>query len=114
MAKYQGITFEKMCEYERDVLESALNRRRREYLEDDGVWVSSPCTKEESIEIGLAVYDEIVYQANEFLYASRALELVMRNHGLELGKDYTLQEYMRALDEVKQQDGQVPTIRIIK
>ena len=95
------VSFTDACKYECDILEAALNRRVREYDEEEEKWVSYPCTKEESVRIALEVFDGLVHHAKEFLYASKALERIMKAHGLEVGRDYSLQEYMDARMQVE-------------
>lgn len=107
MSKYSsGYTFSDICEYERKVLKSALNNKRREYNGER--WVEEPCTKEEAEKIILNVYDELVYQAKNFSHSAKALEIIMENHGLKLGKDYTLQEYMMIVENLKQKGQDIP------
>ena len=106
MSKYgSGHTFSDICRYERNVLKSALRNKRREYNGER--WVEEPCTKEEAEEIILNVYDELAYQAKDFSRSARALEIIMENHGLKLGKDYSLQEYMTVVEKLKQEDSDV-------
>ena len=107
MSKYgSGHTFSDICRYERKVLKSALNNKRRKYNGER--WVEEPCTKEEAEEIILNVYDELAYQAKDFSRSARALEIIMENHGLKLGRDYSLQEYMAVVEDLKQKDQDVP------
>ncbi len=115
MSKYgMGVSFAEACRYERIILEGALNRQRKEFNTDEDVWESSPCTKQESVKIALDVFDELAYQAKEFARSSRALEIIMKNHGLELGKGYILSEYMEVIERLKQEDSDAPVISVVK
>lgn len=89
--------FQSFCDEKRVIVENALNRK---YAWHDGEqWQSSPCTKAESVEIALDAFDELVYEAYQILHHSRAMEYIMNTHGLMFGKDFTMEEYLQALDE---------------
>ena len=103
-------TFADFCKIKRKQLKAAINRQMLLYDEDTDNIITYPCTKEESERIALEIFDELVYNANEFLYASKALEKVMTNHGLEVGKTFMLDEYMKARMEVQEK----PTIISVK
>ena len=95
MSNYNaGSTFSDVCVCGRKKLKEALLQRRMEYYEKEKKWKAVPCSKKESMDIALEIYDELASYAKGFARAAGALEIVMKNHGLELDKGYSLQEYV--------------------
>ena len=105
-------TVKDVLKEKRETIKAALNRNIREYNEETGEWTEIPCTKEVSIEIAMEAYDLVAHETLELLYASKALEKIMNNHNLRIGKEYTLDEYMEARQEVEEND--LPKIKVIK
>ena len=114
MSKYGNIPFKDYCTYERNILEDALNRRKREYDDEEESWISYACSKEESIKIALEVFDGLAYHAKEFSRSARAMEILMKKHGLELGKEYSIQEYIEIVEQLKMEEEETPNIRLVK
>ena len=108
------MNFIDFCNIRKNIIKAALNRKRLEETEDG--WESFPCTKEESIEMALEAFDAVVYEAEQLRLSGLALEQIMKNHGLELGRDYTLNEYMQTVEQIKRKEGKsvASTIRVVK
>ena len=109
-----GVSFLESCSLQRDVLEAALERKARIYDDETGEWIELPCTKEKSVEIALSVFDDMVYKATELLCASKSIERLMESHGLEAGKDYTIEEYMNIRNAVMDELLPRPAITVVK
>lgn len=103
--------FTDFCKEQRDVLESALQRKRREYDEDGKCWIERICPKDESVEIGLQSFDAVVYQAEQLRLSALALERILEKKGLGLNKGYTLQEYINIIEEIKQEEQPIKVVK---
>lgn len=87
------------CNQRRDVVKAALDRKKLEVTEEG--WTSYPCTKEESVEAALEAFDAVVQEAEKLRISGLAMERIMKRHGLILGQDYKLQEYIRTVTEIE-------------
>ena len=105
------VKFADFCKEQRDILESALQRKRREYDEDRQCWIERICPKDESIEIGLQSYDAVVHQAEQLRLSALALERILEKKGLGLNKGYTLQEYINIIEEIKQEEQPIKIVK---
>ena len=90
------------CNQRRNVIEAALNRKRLEETENG--YESYLCTKEESVEAALEAFDAVVQEAEKLRVSGLAMERIMQRHGLILGQDYKLQEYVRTVAEIEQEE----------
>lgn len=109
-----GATFSDFCVCGREKLKMALLQRRMEYYRNEKKWNAVPCSKKESMDIALEIYDELASYAKGFARAAGALEIVMKNHGLELDKGYSLQEYIEAEDFLRRKEEQESVIMVVK
>ena len=103
--------FTDFCKEQRDILEFALQRKRREYDEDRQCWIERICPKDESVKIGLQSYDAVVYQAEQLRLSALALERILEKKGLGLNKGYTLQEYVNIIEEIKVEEQPIKIIK---
>lgn len=101
------------CNRQREIVRAALDRKKLEETENG--WASYPCTKEESVEAALDAFDSVVQQAEKLRVSGLAVERIMGRHGLVLGKDYKLQEYVQAVAEIEQEEQEDPvSIKVVK
>ncbi|MBP5718027.1 MAG: hypothetical protein J6X53_03490, partial [Abditibacteriota bacterium] len=67
--------------------------------EDENGFLYRKATPEECSLCILNAYDNCAYRALELAAGGRAMERIMKEHGLICGETYTLQEYMEAKEE---------------
>ena len=99
MSEYgSGLTFGQACNFDKERIKHAL---RGELMcdEDENGFVYAPASREECERYILRAYDECVYQASQSMDSGRALDRLMKNHGLVMGESYTLAEYGNLVEE---------------
>ena len=102
MSEYgSGLTFGQVCNFDKERIKHAL---RGELMcgEDENGFVYAPASREECERYILRAYDECVYQALQSMDSGRALDRLMKNHGLVMGETYKLPEYMVLVEEEHQ------------
>ena len=102
MSEYgSGLTFGQACNFDKERIKHAL---RGELMcdEDENGFVYAPASQEECERYILRAYDECVYQALQSMDSGRALDRLMKNHGLIMGESYTLAEYGNLVEEEHQ------------
>ena len=102
MSEYgSGLTFGQACNFDKDRIKHAL---RGELMcdEDENGFVYAPASREECEKFILSKYDECVYQALQSMDSGRALSRLMEEHGVVMGKTYTVMEYGALVEEEHQ------------
>ena len=99
MSEYgSGLTFGQVCNCNKERIKHAL---RGELMcgEGENGFIYAPASREECERYILRAYDECVYQALQSMDSGRAVDQLMKNHGLVLGETYQLPEYMVLVEE---------------
>lgn len=93
-----GMTFQKQCNLEKKKIKAALEGFELDIDTDD----KYPISKERAGRLILDAYDEAVYQAIQAMQAGRAMEAMLKKHGVDTNT--MLKEYKEAVDHLEPDD----------